>query len=104
MAEFHHDKILVGAPVAERIAAFLLRTLDTQQPGFGSTIGFRLSRRDIAERIGATVETVIRVLSSWSQNGWISTDGQRITIHNRSALEWHSEKPLEEQTIQPSDR
>jgi CRP/FNR family transcriptional regulator len=87
MMEFHSDKVVATASVPHKVANFLLRTLDAQPSGYGSTINIRLTRRDIAARVGTTVETVIRILSAWTQRGWISTEDQRITIHDRAALE-----------------
>lgn len=87
MMEFQQDKAMASAPVAQKIASVLLRLLDQQPEKNGNTISVRLTRKDIAERVGTTVETVIRVLSSWSQKGWISTTDQRITIEDRKAIE-----------------
>lgn len=86
MLEFHQDKALSAAPVPSRVATFLLHTLDSQRPGYGDTINIRLTRRDIAERVGTSVETVIRTLSGWSQKGWITTEHQHISILDRDAL------------------
>jgi CRP-like cAMP-binding protein len=87
LMEFQQDKALSAAPVAYRIANFLLRTLDAQPKHFGDTINLPLTRRDIAERVGTSVETVIRIMSGWSQKGWVVTEDQRITIVDRVALE-----------------
>lgn len=85
--EFQDDKAMAVTPVPQRIARFLIRTLDQQPPQFGNRLNIKLARKDIAERVGTTVETVIRVLSQWTQKGWIETEEQRITILDRKALE-----------------
>jgi CRP/FNR family transcriptional regulator len=87
MMEFQQDKAVSSLPVAHKIASFLLRQLDQQGADFGDRINLRLTRRDIAERVGTTVETVIRVLSAWSQKGWITTESQHISVVNRKAIE-----------------
>jgi CRP-like cAMP-binding protein len=85
--EFQDDKVMTASPVPQKIARFLLRTVDSQAPIYGSRISLKLTRRDIAERVGTTVETVIRVLSKWSQQGWIRIEDQHIDILNREAFE-----------------
>lgn len=87
MMDLQQDKTLAQSPVAIRIANFLLRSLDHQTETFGNTISFKLTRKNVAESVATSAETVIRVLSQWTQNGWVSTEGQRISILNRSALE-----------------
>lgn len=87
MMEFQDDKTMSSSPVPEKIARFLLRSLDGQPNIFGNTLNLKLSRKDIADRVGTTVETVIRVLSQWTQKGWITTEDQRIVVMDRAALE-----------------
>jgi len=85
--EFHDDKVMTASPVPQKIAHFLLRTVDAQSPIYGNRIRIKLTRRNIAERVGTTVETVIRILSKWSQSGWIHIEDQHIDILNRQAFE-----------------
>lgn len=87
LMEFQDDKVMTASPVPQKIARFLLRTVDSQAPIYGSRISLKLTRRDIAERVGTTVETVIRILSKWSQQGWIRIEDQHIDILNREAFE-----------------
>lgn len=87
MLEFHDDKAMSTSPVAQKIARFLIRTLQSQPPLHGNRVNLRLSRRDIAERVGTTVETVIRTMSKWSKDGLIHIEDQHIDILNRTALE-----------------
>ncbi len=42
----------------------------------------RLRQQDIANMVGASRETVSRVLKDFVQNGFISIDGKKIIIHN----------------------
>jgi CRP/FNR family transcriptional regulator len=87
MMEFQEDKAMAVTPVPKRVAHFLLRTLDQQSIEMGNRLNLKLSRKDIADRIGTSVESVIRILSQWTQNGWILTEEQRITILHRRSLE-----------------
>jgi len=87
MMEFQEDKAMAVTAVPKRVAHFLLRTLDQQSIDMGNRLNLKLSRKDIADRIGTSVESVIRILSQWTQNGWILTEEQRITILQRGSLE-----------------
>lgn len=86
MMEFQNNKSLQTATVPQRVASFLLRTLEQQPHDFGKTISIPLTRRDIAEHVGTSVETVIRILSEWTQKKWIHTVDQHIEILNEEAL------------------
>jgi len=46
-----------------------------------------LTRQDIAEMTGTTVETAIRVMSRWKKQGIINTERGYIEILNRRELE-----------------
>lgn len=86
LREFLCDKSLSLAPVRAKIANFLRRAHEVQcEPG-ENLIPMRLTRKDIAARTGCTVETVIRTLKDWTDQGWIKTEGHRIKIENMAAL------------------
>lgn len=87
MLEFQQDKALAFSKVSQRIAVFLLRSLEAQNALDRSTLHLKLTRKDIADRVGTSVETVIRILSEWTHKGWIATEEQRITLHNREELQ-----------------
>ena len=48
--------------------------------GDGISIDYRLTRQDIADRVGVTVETTIRVMSELQQQGLIRTESQLIDL------------------------
>jgi CRP-like cAMP-binding protein len=48
---------------------------------------FDYSRREIAENLGLSPETVIRTLSSFQSRGLIRLNGKAIEIRNRALLE-----------------
>lgn len=49
-------------------------------------IGFRLTRRDLADRAGVTIETAIRVMSELQRRKVVATDAQRIAITDLAGL------------------
>lgn len=46
----------------------------------GTEIGLRLSRQEVADLVGTTVETAIRVLSRWGREGVLITGEKRFVI------------------------
>ena len=53
----------------------------------GLEIPLRLSRQEIAELVGTTVETAIRVMSRWGREDVLVTGEQRFVIPSRERLE-----------------
>lgn len=101
--EFQNDICKSHKLAPHRVADFLLRLLARQgsQSGY---INIPLTRNDIAERIGSQSETVIRILSQWTKNGWIQTTDRHIEILNRQALmEVESERPSKKASRGASD-
>lgn len=83
--------------VGRRVAHALLRLANQggQQTKEGITIGFPISRQDIAEMTGTTLHTVSRILRAWEDQQIIASGRRRVTIcdpHRLYALaESHSE-------------
>jgi len=75
--------------VSERIVAilFLLAESYGRPTANGTLIDVPLTRQDIGDMAGTTVETTIRVMSKWQKEGLIATDQRHITICDRSKLE-----------------
>jgi CRP/FNR family transcriptional regulator len=86
ITEMHSEKAMLKSTVQKRIAEFILRTLESQTMPSGGRIMMRLTRQDIANRVGTTVETVIRTLSQWTQLGLITTEDHRIEVLKKEAL------------------
>lgn len=72
----------------ERMAAFLISLSHRFQERSFSALRFRLpmSRGDIANYLGLTVETVSRVLRKLQQNGVIAVDNKEVEILNINTL------------------
>jgi CRP/FNR family transcriptional regulator len=74
--------------VDERIAAVLFLLADSygsKQPE-GLRIDVPLTRQDISEMAGTTVESTIRTISGWQKAGIVSTERQVLTIVKEDAL------------------
>jgi CRP-like cAMP-binding protein len=86
-----HDMMarMSSGKVDQRIAAVLLILMDSygHKTTGGVKIKVPLTRQDIAEMAGTTVETTIRVMSKWQKDGLVATDHQVITINDPSMLE-----------------
>lgn len=85
--------ILLGRKSAEeRMAAFLIERDDNarfydERPDESSTITLHMSRRDIADYLGLTIETVSRVLTSFKKRRLIDIKNKTyITISDRKSL------------------
>ena len=71
---------LAHDPVEQRIAQALL----TLQKKFGDSIP--LTRQEIAELVGTTVETAIRTISRFQQEGWIRSARGKLVLLQPNAL------------------
>lgn len=84
-----YDKILLGhRPARQRMATFLLMlSMRYASIGFSSTFfNLTMSRYDIANFLGLTIETVSRQLGALSKLGVISVKQRGIHIHSLEAL------------------
>jgi len=74
--------------VETRVARLLFKLADKAGiPGnHGTRLGVQLTRQDIADMVGCTLETAIRILSRWQKEGFIKTHEGVITILNRQEL------------------
>lgn len=82
-------KSIAGGKVEERIAKALLEIADRIGKKYEDAIVIDapLTRLDIAEMTGTTVETTIRVMSKWKRQGIINTERGYIEILKRRELE-----------------
>jgi CRP/FNR family transcriptional regulator, nitrogen fixation regulation protein len=79
--------LLLGRMTApERVASFLLEMANRRDGK--RTIELPMSRTDIADYLGLTIETVCRVLSSFKRDGTIAIpNAHQIELRDRDALE-----------------
>jgi CRP-like cAMP-binding protein len=79
--------VLLGRKTAaERVASFLLEMDDRLPAPETSVLRLPMSRGDVADYLGLTVETVCRGLAELRQRGIITVERAHITILDRRAL------------------
>jgi CRP-like cAMP-binding protein len=80
---------LSGARVEARFARLFLKLAkDIGRPGDGGTfIPLALSRQELADMTGTTIETCIRIMSRWGKEDIVRTDKDGFTILEPDALE-----------------
>jgi CRP/FNR family nitrogen fixation transcriptional regulator len=80
-----HMMLLGRKTATERVAAFLLEMDECMQPAGAITLP--MSRRDIADYLGLTLETVSRTMSQLQSEGAVELGGARqVTLHSRAKL------------------
>jgi CRP/FNR family transcriptional regulator len=81
--------LLLGRKAAtEKVASFLLLIADQQSGGTDDTLEIPMTRSDIADYLGLTIETVSRTLTKLRQDGLIALPTvARIEILDRDRLE-----------------
>ena len=72
--------------VRGRIADALLAIRDAFGAGDDGFISLAITRQDIASYAGTTYETVFKLFTEWSAQGWIETAGKSIRLINEDAL------------------
>jgi len=69
----------------ERVAGFLLEI--AARGAAGAAVDLPMSRQDIADYLGLTIETVSRTITQLVQSGTIALEtSRRVLFRNRSAL------------------
>lgn len=87
--DFHEStKNIALEKVSARIAALILKL--SEQSGHaapeGVVIDMKLTKQDIAEMVGTTVETSIRTMSKFKKNGLVTEKVGKITIKDIEGL------------------
>ncbi len=74
-------------PVRDRVAICLLFLLDRfSRLEDKSNPPILFSRTDLADLVGATLETTVRALSAFREKGWLTTSGKKILLKDPRAL------------------
>jgi CRP-like cAMP-binding protein len=82
----HSRILLLGRKTAsERIASFLAE-MDRRAPRGGAFLELPMSRTDIADHLGLTVETVCRVLAAMKREGVLTISRTGVELRSRTAL------------------
>ncbi len=80
MSVLQEDKANAKLSLQQRVASLLLSLLDKQPASNASRLPIPLTRQEIADSVGSTVESVIRCMSELSQQGIIQTEDKQIEI------------------------
>ena len=84
----HARVVLLGRKTAsERIASFLLEMAERLPEGRPNVLDLPMSRTDIADHLGLTIETVCRVLGHLRRDGTLAIERGSITIRDGVALQ-----------------
>jgi CRP/FNR family transcriptional regulator len=80
---------VTGGRVETRFAHLFLKLADRlgRPDGASIFIPVALSRQDLADLTGTTIETCIRVMSRWSKEGLVETERNGFRVCDRAALE-----------------
>ncbi|HVY16698.1 MAG TPA: helix-turn-helix domain-containing protein [Rhodopila sp.] len=81
-----HCLLLGRGSAVQKIAAFLIEM--AERTDAAATVGLPMSRQDIADYLGLTIETVSRTLSQMERQGTIALPSARkVVLKNRHLLE-----------------
>lgn len=79
---FQDQKVMIKAPLVQKVAALLITLIEKEKTSelAESVLPIPITRKEIADTLGATVESVIRIMSEWSKSGIIKTHDSHIHI------------------------
>lgn len=80
MSSLQDEKANTKLPLQRRVAALLVNILDRYPQTSESKLPIPLTRQEIADAVGASVESVIRCMSEMSQDGILRTEDKHIEI------------------------
>jgi CRP/FNR family transcriptional regulator, nitrogen oxide reductase regulator len=91
----YRSKMSAADPVEVRIAQMLLSMLKRpgmalDEPGGGVRINMPLTRRDVAEMVGTTVETAIRIIRKWTKAKVVIPKRRFLVVLNEAELKKYS--------------
>jgi len=81
---------LTGGKMEPRFARLFLKLADdegTEAEDGSVHIPVALSRQELADLAGTTIETTIRIMSRWGKTGLVETFADGFVLHDRPALE-----------------
>ena len=80
---------ITGSRVEARFAQLFLKLADRlgQPRGAGVFVPLALSRQDLADLAGTTMETSIRIMSRWGKEGVVTTEANGFVVSSREELE-----------------
>jgi CRP-like cAMP-binding protein len=80
---------LTGGRIEVRFARLFLKLADQmgRQERGGLFVPLPLSRQELADLTGTTIETCIRIMSRWGKDGVLRTEKEGFVVLDRAALE-----------------
>lgn len=80
MSLLQDEKTLNKSPLPRKVAFLLLQLMERYSAEEEGILPIPLTRKEIADSLGSTVESVIRIMSDWSHQGILRTNDQYIEI------------------------
>ena len=80
---------MTGGPIETRFARLFLKLADQlgKKDGGGTLVPLTLTRQELADLVGTTIETAIRVMSRWHKDGVLLTERDGFRLIDRDVLE-----------------
>jgi CRP-like cAMP-binding protein len=94
LREAHERLLLLGRKTAsERIASFLVEMAERLPQARLGVLDLPMSRTDVADHLGLTIETVCRVLAALRREGTLVIERGSVTIRDAAALRQMASEP-----------
>ena len=90
-----HLLLLLSTTAEERIICFLIEMVQRTSPREDDLVDQPMSRRDIADYLGLTIETVSRTLWDLERRGAIKIKGYRSVVLRNQSTNGRGERPTE---------
>jgi CRP/FNR family transcriptional regulator, nitrogen fixation regulation protein len=90
-----HLLLLLSTTAEERIICFLIEMVQRASPREDDLIHLPMARRDIADYLGLTIETVSRVLWDFERRGAIEISGRHSIVLRNQSTNGRGERPAE---------
>jgi CRP-like cAMP-binding protein len=80
---------MTGGPIEARFARLFLKLADQlgKTDDLGTLVPLTLTRQELADLVGTTIETAIRVMSRWHKDGVLLTEREGFRVVDREVLE-----------------
>lgn len=80
MNQIQDEKSLQRQHLSVRVAHLLLSLLEKYSAASDHVVPVPITRQELADSVGATVESVIRLMSEWSSEGILRPDSRHIEV------------------------
>jgi CRP/FNR family transcriptional regulator len=74
------EKLFMKAPLELKVAHLILQLIEKYSAEADGILPIPITRREIADNLGSSIESVIRIMSDWSHKNIIATTEQHIEI------------------------